>query len=211
MYLSNQPQDLFSQQKLSFAPVSSKISNVGTTVTYGIQSANAINAFNPNMTASGNFTNMQQAGWNQPGLNQMGYNWQQMGYNYQPMITAGFYNQGLSGNISGFQQMGQSIFVQPAVDISETTSDVVVAAHLPNVALNDISLSCTENSVTITASAWTGAQSMAFNRTIALPTSIRSDAVDANLQSGILEIRCPKVEKSVRKRTTVNQDNIQQK
>lgn len=130
------------------------------------------------------------------------------------IISAGLYNQNASGNIAGFQQMnqfGQSILVQPAIDISETASDVVVAACLPNVALNDISLNVTENSVTISANAWAGAQNMAFNRTVALPTSIRSDSVDASLQSGILEIRLPKVEKSVRKRTTVNQDNIQQK
>jgi HSP20 family protein len=203
MYLTNQQYDIANQQKLDFSPVSSKISNIGTTVMYGTQPSYTINAMNTNLLASGNFNNNQQAGWNQAAYIQA-YSHQ------QPIINAGYGNQYLSGN-TAFQQFGQIFLAQPAVDISETTSDVVVAAYLPNVALNDISLSVTENSVTISASAWTGTQNMAFNRTVALPTSIRAESVDASMQSGFLEIRCPKAEKAVRKRNTVSQDTTQQK
>ena len=209
MYISNQLNDPASQQKLSFSPVLSKVSNMGTTVTYGIQSLNSVNAANANIPVSGNFYNAGLAGY-QTGWNQTGYN--QFAYNQAPLINAGLTNQYASGNFNYFQnQLGQAILAQPTVDISETTSDVVVAAYIPNVALNDISLSVTDNSVTISAAAWTGSQNVAFNRTVALPTSIRSESVDASLQSGILEIRLPKAEKAVRKRNTVNQDAISQK
>lgn len=211
MYNSNQQYDTTSQQKLSFSPVLSKVSNFGTSVTYGVQSLNSVNAMNSNFAASGNYMNAsigasgnyinsQQAGWNPAAYNQF------------PIINAGLNNQYASGNFGYFQQQyGQSFITQPTVDISETTSDVCIAAYLPNVVLNDISLSVTDNSVTISAVAWTGNQNVAFNRTIALPTSIRAESVDANLQSGILEIRLPKAEKSVRKRNAVNQDAIAQK
>ena len=47
---------------------------------------------------------------------------------------------------------------------------------------------------------------MVINRTIALPTSIRAESVDASMQnSGVLEIRLPKMEKGVRTRTAVTQ------
>jgi HSP20 family molecular chaperone IbpA len=205
--LTNQTNDAFTQQKWSFAPLFSKVNQMGTSVTYGIQNANtinalnSINAFNTNQLASGSFANYQQ-----PAYNQFGYN------NVNSYVSAGLYNQAMSGNFAGFQHYnpyGQAVLVQPAIDISETSSDVVVAACLPNVALNDISLNVTENSVSISANAWTGNQTMVFNRTVALPTSIRAESVDASLQSGILEIRLPKAEKSVRKRNTVSQENLQ--
>lgn len=200
MFIQNQQYDAANQQKLSFSPVLSNINNMGTTVTYGIQSINSVNAMNSNIPTSGNFINAHQAGWNQ------------LSYNQLPIINAGYNNQYVSGNFGAYQQQfGQVFLAQPTVDISETTSDVCIAAYLPNVALNDISLSVTDNSVTISASAWTGSQNIAFNRTIALPTSIRAESVDANMQSGILEIRLPKAEKAVRKRNTVSQDSIQQK
>lgn len=44
MNLSNQQNDALTQQKWNFSPIFSKVSNVGTSVTYGIQSANTINA-----------------------------------------------------------------------------------------------------------------------------------------------------------------------
>jgi HSP20 family protein len=130
----------------------------------------------------------------------------------QPIITAGYYNQPISGSMWLYGQPqhflpGQwSTMIQPTVDISETSSDVVVSAYVPSVNPNNLSLNVTENSVTISASAWTGSHNVVINRTVALPTSIRAESVDASMQnSGVLEIRLPKVEKSVRNRTAVTQ------
>lgn len=209
MHLANQQSGQMIQH-VKFSPVSSSISNVGTTVTYSINPTNTINAFNQNFATTGNFTNFQQSGL-QTGWNTMLTN------TYQPIVTASQFNQPISGGFFGYPQMQQfgrqitGLMVQPSIDISETSSDVVITAYVPNLPINDMTLSCTENSVTISASAWTGNQSLVVNRTVALPTSIRAEAIDAGLQSGVLEIRCPKAEKAVRRRTTVSPDVNQQR
>ncbi|MCY6371824.1 Hsp20/alpha crystallin family protein [Clostridium ganghwense] len=90
---------------------------------------------------------------------------------------------------------GITSFVYPTVDISETSSDIVVSAYVGNRNVDDVSLSVAEDSLTISGStnALTGIQ--VFNRTVALSTIIRADLADATLKSGILEIRLPKIEK----------------
>ena len=98
--------------------------------------------------------------------------------------------------------------IQPSVDISETSSDVMVAAYLSDAALNNVNLNVTDNSVTISASAWTGSGHVVVNRTIALPTSIRAESVDASFLSGVLEIRLPKVDKGMRTRTTITPETV---
>lgn len=108
------------------------------------------------------------------------------------------------GSYTGFRTAGWGSIIQPALDISETSSDVVLTAHIPDVEISDINLGVSDNSVTITASTWNGHQSAVINRTVALPTSIRPDSVDANLQSGVLEIRCPKVDSGSRRREQTN-------
>lgn len=189
-------------QKLSFAPLYSKTSNMGTTFTYGVQSLGSVNASNSGTFMSGNYYSVPQSSY---------YN----SYNQWPAINAGYSTpySGMSSGNSNFYgfcptSYNSTVIAQPSVDISETTSDVCVTAYIPNVALNDVNLSVTDNSVTISATAWTGVQNVVFNRTVALPTSIHAEAVDANMQSGVLEIRLPKAEKVLRKRNTISQDNI---
>jgi len=210
-------------QKLSFTPVLSKVSSMGTTVTYGIQTMSNVNASNTGLAASGNYaggyTGAYVGGNYAGGFASGNYSavptsayYNQYSINQWPTINAGYSNpySNLSSGYFGFAQTpyNQTLVAQPSVDISETTSDVCVAAYLPNVTLNDVSLSVTDNSVTISASAWTGNQNVLFNRTIALPTSIHAESVDASMQSGVLEIRLPKAEKVSRKRNTLSQDNI---
>ncbi len=200
MQFSNQ-QTGTTAQLFHFTPIATSFSNVGTTVTYGIQNTTGINAYNAAQGISG------QAGsyFTSP--------WSTVPYStVQPVITAGQYNQPMSGAMFGYNQPQHfiqshwSTMIQPSVDISETSSDVVVSAYVPSVNLNNLSLNVTENSVTISASAWTGNQNVVINRTVALPTSIRAESVDASMQnSGVLEIRMPKAEKNVRNRTTATQ------
>ncbi|MBA1334533.1 MAG: putative heat shock protein [Firmicutes bacterium] len=188
-------------KQVRFAPIATNFTNVGTTVTYGVQDATGINAFNAGTSISGNAGFFPQTPWSA-----FAYN------NVQPIISAGQYNQPVSGMHFGYNQQFRYIqpawntLIQPNVDISETSSDVVVSAYVPNINLNNTSLNVTENSVTISASAWMGNQNVVLNRTVALPTSIRAEAADATIQnSGVLEIRLPKAEKGVRNRTAGNQ------
>lgn len=223
-----------------FTPICTNFTNMGTTVTYSSQPTGGINAFSSGPAASGTFAAAQQPAWNaisanvQP-WNALSANVQPIvtagqftqpvsgaitGYNqFRPFGTAiSAYNQyqPFSGTIAGYSalqpywQLSGHVMVQPSIDISETSSDVVVSAYTPSVDPNNISLSVTDNSVTISAYAWSGNQNLVLNRTVALPTNVRADAINANLQNnGILEIRCPKVEKSTRG-TTLSQDVQQQ-
>ncbi|MCT4620838.1 MAG: Hsp20/alpha crystallin family protein [Marinisporobacter sp.] len=214
MHFTNQQISGTTSNQLHFAPVARTISNMGTTVTYSLNSANQVSAHNTINTVSGNmniaganqFVAYPQAQWNQLGLN-----------NVNTAINASQFNQLTSGGfISNTMIPSQgyyvrSLMVQPSIDISETTSDVVVTACVGNLGIHDVNLNVTDNSVTISGVAWTGAENVVLNRTVALPTSVRAEAIDANLQSGIMEIRCPKIEKSIRQRTTINADTIQAK
>jgi HSP20 family molecular chaperone IbpA len=206
MQLSNSQTTQFSGHsgQIRLTPVASNFSGAGTTVTYSLQTTN-VNAFNSSSTSSGNWVNPQK--WNAQNFatnytaNSSGQFGQTPNYVYD--ISAGQFGQIASGSFMCGQSAYSRGMIQPSVDISESSSDVMVAAYLSDAALNDISLNVTENSVTISASAWTGKDHLVLNRTVALPTSIRAESVDASLQSGVLEIRLPKADKCLRTRTTI--------
>lgn len=207
MQLSNNQTTQFSgqgQSGIRLTPVASSFSGVGTTVTYGLQNS-SVNAFNTGSTSSGVWVNPQR--WNLQNFSN-NYTGALSGQfaqspNYVYGVTAGQFSPTASGSFITGQAGYSRGMIQPSVDISETSSDVMVAAYLSDAVLNDISLNVTENSVTISASAWANSGHLVLNRTIALPTSIRAESVDASLQSGVLEIRLPKAEKGVRTKTTI--------
>ncbi|WP_243237257.1 Hsp20/alpha crystallin family protein [Heliobacterium chlorum] len=218
----------------SFIPVSSSISNMGTTVNYSLIPTSTINAMQSSIPVSGNwiqssgnlgtFATMTtpmvtgiQSSWN-PMISASQFSQPSINFSTSPVISttpvisAGQFNQLGSGwtGMTNFAPVAISgnVIAQPSVDISETSSDVVVTAYVSNVPLNNLSLNVTDNSLTISGTAWTGTNNLVINRTVALPTSIRAEAVDANLQSsGVLEIRLPKSDKISRKRTTINQES----
>lgn len=210
--------------QFNFIPVSKTFSNIGTSVTYSLNPTTSINALNSEQNLSGTVNmgqipvQQQQLAFNQPlqavnypTINTSAWN------NCQPVISAAQFNQIPSGTVmlnNPYQNQNYYLrhtMIQPSVDISETTSDVIVTASVSNVGINNMNLSVTDNSVTISGSAWTGNENITLNRTVPLPTSIRAESVEANLQSGILEIRCPKIERGVRQRTTLEGENAQVK
>ena len=93
---------------------------------------------------------------------------------------------------------------QPSIDVSETKDDVILACDLPNVNLNDLNLTVSENSCSISAQSMVNGQSIAMHRTVPLSTCIRSDAVDANYSNGILQVRMPKKDVKAKKDIKVN-------
>lgn len=110
-----------------------------------------------------------------------------------------------AGQVPAAQTIQSSAgMAQMRVDLAETNSDVVVACELPNVSLNDLSLTVTDDSMTISATAWAGNRPTSLFRTIALPTSIRSEQVEATYANGILEIRAPKSDVATRRKVKIN-------
>ncbi len=193
MLINQQIQSSSLSGQVRLSPINTSLLGIGTAVTYGINAAGNVSALNPTAAQSGAFMSPQS-------------NWSGFPMQLYPAVSATQFGQIPSGAFSGAFSRGM---VQPSVDISESSSDVIVSAYVANVNVNDLRLNVTDNSVTISASAWTGNEYVVLNRTVALPTSIRAEAVDASLQSGVLEIRMPKADKSLRARTTISPDPIQ--
>ncbi|MCK8816693.1 Hsp20/alpha crystallin family protein [Natroniella sulfidigena] len=134
-------------------------------------------------------------------------------YRLQPVATAMNTAQQTGGqfqqnnNLSGsgsYMQGGQQSIFQPSIDISETQNDLVVACSMQNANPNNIDLTATEDSVSISAQSFIGNQTSSLHRTIPLPTTIRAEAIDASYSNGVLRIRMPKRETSARKQLQVN-------
>ncbi|MDN5344868.1 MAG: hypothetical protein PWQ18_980 [Clostridia bacterium] len=120
----------------------------------------------------------------------------------QPMTT-GFPgmlgSSGISSSIAPTTGM-----IQPRVELAETNSDVVVTAELPNINPNNLQLTVTDDSLSISALALSGGMTTSLHRTIALPCSVRAEHVDATYSNGILEARLPKSDLTARRRVKVN-------
>ncbi len=109
------------------------------------------------------------------------------------------------------QQMGMSSGIsstsgmaQPRVELAETNSDVIVTAELPNVDPNNIYLTVTDDSLSISASSQMSGMSSSLHRTVVLPTSVKSEHLDVSYSNGTLECRLPKSDISARRRVKVN-------
>lgn len=103
----------------------------------------------------------------------------------------------------------QGIFdrtISPAIDTVETKNEFVVMCDLPGVSGGDLDITVTKDVLTIKGEkkgeakkeesqyyrreSWSGS----FQRTIALPTGIDSNKVEADFNSGVLEVKLPKRE-----------------
>jgi HSP20 family molecular chaperone IbpA len=123
-------------------------------------------------------------------------------YSFVPAMGTGMVSPAF-GASGSFMQTGTGL-VQPRVEISETNSDIVVTAELPNINPNDLNLTVTDDSLSITCTAYAGGMASSVHRTIALPTSVRAEQVTANYSNGILECRLPKADLMARRRIRVN-------
>ena len=173
-------------------PMNSAISNIPGSIQGGLmpqQQETAISYFNPNLS------------------------WQQ---SINPMASNQFsqINPQFSGNMMHQQQQSMANlstgirsmagFAQPRVELAETNTDVVVTAELPNVDPNNIYLTATDDSLSISALSNMGGVTSSLHRTVALPTVVRSEHLDINYSNGTLECRIPKSDYSVRRRVKVN-------
>jgi len=95
-------------------------------------------------------------------------------------------------------------FAQPRVELAESNTDVIVTADLPNVDPNNIYITVTDDSLSISALALMGGTSSSLHRTVALPTNIKAEHIDISYTNGTLECRLPKSDFVARRRVKVN-------
>jgi HSP20 family protein len=97
---------------------------------------------------------------------------------------------------------------QPAVEVFETDSEVVVKAELPGIDPKGVDVTVTAEGLTIKAEHRSEQEDKgrnyhrrelrygAFARTIALPAEVKSEDTKATFRNGILEVRVPKAERA---------------
>ncbi|MGZ3421262.1 MAG: Hsp20/alpha crystallin family protein [Polyangiales bacterium] len=96
---------------------------------------------------------------------------------------------------------------QPSVDIHEEKDAIVVRAELPGVKPEDVSITVENDLLTISGERRFEKREEgdyhrvemtygAFTRSFALPKTLASDAIEANLDAGVLTVRLPKRQES---------------
>lgn len=103
----------------------------------------------------------------------------------------------------------------PKVDVIDKDKEVVVRAEVPGIERKDLDVSVTDNTVTIKGQSSRETKEEdgnyyrceiargAFARTVALPSEVDADKVEASFNEGILEITLPKVKEARRRKINV--------
>lgn len=104
---------------------------------------------------------------------------------------------------------------EPAVEVFETEGEVVFRAEMPGIDPKTVDVTVSEDSLTLKAEARAEAEQKgrnyyrrelrygAFQRSVALPTSVQTDQAKAAFKNGILEVRIPKAERAKAKTVRV--------
>jgi HSP20 family protein len=104
----------------------------------------------------------------------------------------------------------------PAMDLVETEDDFVLRADLPGLAENDVNIELEDNVLTVSGERNTERQernqgyyrveraSGHFSRSLTLPDGIDPDAIRANFENGVLEVRIPKPEQRKPRKVTIS-------
>ncbi len=105
--------------------------------------------------------------------------------------------------------------ISPVVDIYEEGDNVVVKAEIPGIKKDDIDVSLTDNTITISGEKEKEEKVEkknyyrlersygSFTRTFRLPAEVQSDKAKAKFKDGILEIRIPKTEEAKKREKKV--------
>lgn len=103
----------------------------------------------------------------------------------------------------------------PTVDVFEEGNEVVVKAELPGMKKEDIDITLTEDSITLSGEKKKETEEKkrdyyrwecsygSFRRTFSLPANVQKDKVKADFKDGVLEIRMPKTEEAVKSEVKV--------
>lgn len=99
----------------------------------------------------------------------------------------------------------------PAVDVIDREDEVLVRAEVPGVAQDDLEVTVTENSVTISGHSKKEEEEQEdsfyrretsygkFSRTVGLPADVDADKGKAKFKDGLLEVTLPKVKATKRR------------
>lgn len=102
-----------------------------------------------------------------------------------------------------------------AVDVVENKDDFVVKASVPGINPDDLDISYADDTLTIKGEIKSDNEVKenhyhlrerrygSFSRSIALPTKIKGDAIDASYQNGVITLRLPKAEEVKPKRIAI--------
>lgn len=105
--------------------------------------------------------------------------------------------------------------IVPTVDILENNGDIVVKAELPGVKKEDIDITLTDDTITISGEKKKEEEVKkkdyyryessygSFCRTFSLPSEVQSDKAKTKMKDGVLEIRIPKTEEAKKKEVKV--------
>jgi len=105
--------------------------------------------------------------------------------------------------------------ISPVVDIYEEGDDVVVKAEMPGIKKDDVDVSLTDNTITISGEKKKEEKVEkknyyrlersygSFTRTFRLPAEVQSDKAKAKFKEGVLEIRVPKTEEAKKREKKV--------
>jgi HSP20 family protein len=110
---------------------------------------------------------------------------------------------------------GQAGFV-PALDLSETEDGYLVEVAVPGMKPEDLQITVENNVLTIKGEVRQETEDKkrnyhrverrygTFQRTVALPSTVKADAINASLTNGILRLDIPKAEEVKPRRINVN-------
>jgi len=103
----------------------------------------------------------------------------------------------------------------PAVDIVEQDDDYIVKVELPGVSKDDVKITMEDNVLTIRGEKSQEKETKkgshhrmersygSFQRAFTLPTTVKSDKIEASFKDGILNVKLPKAEEAKRKQIEV--------
>ncbi len=106
-----------------------------------------------------------------------------------------------------------------ALDVMETKDDFIVKASLPGINPDDLEITFTDNVLTIKGETKEDKEIKeeqyhlrerrqgTFSRSISLPNRVKSEAISASYDAGVLTLKLPKVEEVKPKRISINVGN----
>lgn len=117
-----------------------------------------------------------------------------------------------------FRRSGLPMRWGPAVDVVETSDNVIVKVELPGVDPKGVDIAVTGENLTIKGEKREEKEDKgknfyrieraygSFCRTVALPAAVEADKAKADYKDGVLEIKLPKSEKGKAKRIPIKTD-----
>jgi HSP20 family protein len=115
----------------------------------------------------------------------------------------GFFGRGAFGSLAAFAGEAWGTFY-PQVDIEESDKEIIVSAELPGIDRRDIDITVSRNVLTIRGEkrderentrknyTYTERSYGSFERSVALPTTVKGEKAQAKFDKGVLTITLPK-------------------